>query len=41
MRGLKAKNYINDRMFVESYTRSEIISKGKPVIRVLQKLREK
>jgi SOS response regulatory protein OraA/RecX len=28
-------------MFVESYTRSEIISKGKPVIRVLQKLREK
>ena len=38
---LKKKNYINDVMFTESYIRSEVINKGKPSIRVIQKLQQK
>lgn len=38
---LKKKNYINDKMFAESYIRSEVINKGKPAIRVIQKLQQK
>lgn len=38
---LKKKNYINDVMFTESYIRSEVINKGKPAIRVIQKLYQK
>lgn len=38
---LKEKNFVNDRMFVESYVRSELINKGKPSIAIIQKLQEK
>lgn len=38
---LKKKNYINDEMFAESYIRSEIVNKGKPAIRIIQKLQQK
>lgn len=38
---LKKKNYINDEMFTESYIRSEVINKGKPAIRIVQKLQQK
>lgn len=38
---LKKKNYINDKMFAESYIRSEVINKGKPAIRIIQKLQQK
>lgn len=38
---LKKKNYINDEMFAESYIRSEIVNKGKPAIRIIQKLYQK
>ena len=41
MMELKKKNYINDVMFTESYIRSEVINKGKPAIRVIQKLYQK
>jgi len=38
---LKEKNFLNDRMFVESYIRSEIINKWKPTIAIIKKLQEK
>lgn len=38
---LKKKNYVNDEMFAESYIRSEVVNKGKPVIRIIQKLQQK
>ncbi len=38
---LKKKNYVNDEMFAESYIRSEIVNKGKPSIRIIQKLYQK
>ena len=38
---LKKKNYVNDKMFAESYIRSEVVNKGKPAIRVIQKLQQK
>jgi len=38
---LKEKNFLNDRMFVESYIRSELVNKGKPAIAIIQKLQEK
>lgn len=37
----KKKNYINDEMFAESYIRSEVVNKGKPAIRIIQKLQQK
>ncbi len=37
----KKKNYVNDEMFAESYIRSEVVNKGKPAIRVIQKLQQK
>jgi len=37
----KKKNYVNDTMFAESYIRSEVVNKGKPVIRIIQKLQQK
>lgn len=41
MTELKKKNFINDTLFAESYLRSEVINKGKPAIRVIQKLHQK
>ena len=38
---LKEKNYLNDRMFAQSYINSELIKKGKPVIAIKSKLYEK
>lgn len=38
---LKKKNYVNDTMFAESYVRSEIVNKGKPSIRIVNKLYQK
>lgn len=38
---LKKKNYVNDEMFAESYIRSEVVNKGKPSIRIIQKLQQK
>lgn len=38
---LKEKNFLNDKMFVESYVRSELVNKGKPSITIIQKLQEK
>lgn len=38
---LKKKNYVNDQLFAESYLRSEVINKGKPAIRIIQKLHQK
>jgi len=38
---LKTKWYVDDKMFAESYIRSEIINKWKPVIRVMRKLYDK
>ncbi|HRX63690.1 MAG TPA: regulatory protein RecX [Candidatus Absconditabacterales bacterium] len=35
---LKEKGFIDDRIFVESYIRSELVNKGKPIINVRQKL---
>lgn len=41
MEEFKSKRYINDQQFTESYLRSEVVNKGKPVIRIIQKLRQK
>ncbi len=38
---LKKKNYVNDKMFAESYIRSEIVNKGKPAINIIKKLQHK
>lgn len=38
---LKEKNFLNDKTFVESYVRSEIVNKGKPTIAIIKKLQEK
>jgi len=38
---LKKKNYVNDEIFAESYIRSEVVNKGKPAIRIIQKLQQK
>ncbi len=38
---LKKKNYVNDTMFAESYIRSEVVNKGKPAIKIIQKLQQK
>jgi len=38
---LKKKKFINDEMFAESYIRSEIVNKGKPAIKITQKLQQK
>lgn len=38
---LKKKKYVNDEMFAESYIRSEVVNKGKPAIRIIQKLQQK
>jgi SOS response regulatory protein OraA/RecX len=32
---------VNDEMFAESYIRSEVVNKGKPAIRIIQKLQQK
>jgi len=37
----KKKNRVNDTMFAESYIRSEVVNKGKPAIRIIQKLQQK
>jgi len=37
----KKKNYVNDTMFAESYIRSEVVNKGKPAIKIIQKLQQK
>lgn len=37
----KKKNYVNDQNFAESYIRSEVVNKGKPSIRIVQKLHQK
>ncbi len=38
---LKKKNFVNDVLFAESYIRSEVVNKGKPTIRIIQKLYQK
>ncbi len=38
---LQKKNYVNDTMFAESYIRSEVVNKGRPAIRIIQKLQQK
>lgn len=38
---LKTKWYVDDKMFAESYIRSEVINKWKPVIRLMRKLHDK
>ena len=38
---LKEKDFINDKKFTEAYLRSECGRKGKPLITITQKLREK
>lgn len=38
---LKEKSFLNDKTFVESYIRSEIVNKGKPTIAIIKKLQEK
>jgi len=35
---LKAENFVNDQLFVESYLNSEVIRKGKPLFLIKQKL---
>lgn len=35
---LKVENFLNDKMFVESYLNSEVMRKGKPLFLVQQKL---
>lgn len=37
----KKKKYISDEMFAESYIKSEVVNKGKPAIRIIQKLQQK
>ena len=41
MAEFKKKNYVNDTNFAESYIRSEVVNKGKPAIRIIQKLYQK
>ena len=41
MAEFKKKNYVNDTKFAESYIRSEVVNKGKPAIRIIQKLYQK
>jgi SOS response regulatory protein OraA/RecX len=38
---LKEKKFVDDALFTEAYLRSECARKGKPMIAVTQKLREK
>ena len=38
---LKEKRFVDDTLFTEAYLRSECVRKGKPLIAVTQKLREK
>lgn len=38
---LKKKNFVNDEIFAESYIRSEVVNKGKPAFRIIQKLQHK
>ena len=38
---LKEKKFVDDTLFTEAYLRSECVRKGKPLIAVTQKLREK
>lgn len=38
---LKSRNFVDDRLFVESYIRSELINKWKPVIVIRNKLYQK
>ncbi len=38
---LKEKKFVDDKLFVESYIRSEIINKWKPPITIIQKLLSK
>lgn len=38
---LKEKNFLNDKTFIESYVRSELVNKGKPTIAIIKKLQEK
>jgi len=38
---LKKLKYVDDKLFTESYLRSEVINKWKPAIRVIQKLYQK
>lgn len=35
---LKKDNFVNDRLFVESYLNSEVIRKGRPLLVITQKL---
>lgn len=35
---LKIENFLNDRMFAESYLNSEVMRKGKPLLLIQQKL---
>ncbi len=37
----KQKKYIDDDAFVRSYLHSEVVKKGKPLIRVINKLKQK
>lgn len=41
MEYLKKKKFADDRIFVESYIRSELVNKGKPIINVRNKLYHK
>ncbi len=38
---LKKKWFVDDRIFVESYIRSELVNKGKPIINITNKLFQK
>ena len=35
---LKVENFLNDKMFAESYLNSEVMRKGKPLLLIQQKL---
>ncbi len=41
MQALKSKWYINDKMFAESYVRSEVVNKGKPPFLLRKKLEQR
>jgi SOS response regulatory protein OraA/RecX len=41
MEYLKRKWFADDRIFIESYVRSELVNKGKPVINIRAKLHQK
>jgi SOS response regulatory protein OraA/RecX len=38
---MKQKGFIDDKMFAESYVRSEVVKKGKPALLLKKKLEQK